>query len=91
MKPQQMITRTIDGFIDINIDETIEFVPDQSIFQILSSHIQKEDEELKEQDLSSEIDELNDIITILKVKFNSAVYADQAASPNSKERKPLLL
>lgn len=91
MKPQQMITRTINGFIDINIDETIEFVPDQSIFQILSSHIQKEEEELKEQDLSSEIDELNDIITILKVKFNSAVYADQAASPNSKERKPLLL
>ena len=79
-----MITRTVDGFTDINLDDTTEFVPSESIFNLLNSFAQKEEEDIKGQDVSSELNQLNSMITSIKSKLSAAGFLSQSLSQNTR-------
>lgn len=81
MKTKEMVTRTIYGFVNIDLENTTEFVPNDSIFDLLNSLAIKDEEEIKEQDISSELNELNYILSSLKAKFNSPVLNQPVVTP----------
>ena len=83
MKSKEMITRTTDGIIDINIDDTIEFIPSESIFNLLNSLASNEDEDAKDQDICSELVKLNTTISSIKTKFNTSGFFNQFLSQGS--------